>query len=262
MQNRIEENKSGIFRVILVILFIIAWELYGSSSVDISFYISYPSKIAEDFIIFARKGDLAVHTITTGSEAYLGLFYGTILGVTLGLLFSQFNLFGKTLVPIIYSLQSIPQLTLAPLYILWFGIGFLSKVVLSTTMVFFGLFFATYNGIKGIDQKLIESATVLGANTLQILIHIVIPSTMPGIMSGIRSGSRTCMVGAIVGEYIGASKGLGWMITYASSFFQISRVMSSIAILLIMGVVVDWIIGKVEKRALRWRPEVKLSIEV
>ena len=118
-----------------------------------------------------------------------------------------------------------------------------------------------YNGIKNIDQKLIESATVLGANTFQILIHIVIPCTMPGIISGMRSGSRTCMVGAIVGEYIGASKGLGWMITYASSFFQISRVMSSIAVLLIMGVFVDWIIGKVEERVLRWRPEIKLDIQ-
>ena len=262
MQNKIQEYKSGIIRTFLIIVFLISWELYGSSSDSISFYISYPSKIAEDLLIFAKEGDLAVHALTTAMEAYSGLVYGIILGVTLGLLFSQFKLFGKTLVPIIYSLQSIPQLTLAPLYILWFGIGFLSKVVLSTTMVFFTLFFSTYNGIKSIDQKLIESATVLGANTFQILTKIVIPCTMPGIMSGIRSGSRICMVGAIVGEYIGASKGLGWMITYASSFFQISRVMSSIAILLILGVLVDWIIGKIEKRVLMWRPEVRLSMEV
>lgn len=262
MQNKIVEYKSGIIRTILIILFLIAWELYGSSSDSISFYISYPSMIAEDFLLFIKEGDLSLHTFTTAMEAYSGLIYGTILGVGLGLLFSQFKLFGKTLVPIIYSFQSIPQLTLAPLYILWFGIGFLSKVVLSTTMVFFTLFFSTYNGIKSIDQKLIETATVLGANTFQILTKIVIPCIMPGIISGMRTGSRTCMVGAIVGEYIGASKGLGWMITYASSFFQISRVMSSIAILLIMGVLVDWIIGKIEERVLMWRPEVKLSMEV
>lgn len=261
MENKIEKHKSRIIRMILIIVFLIVWELYGSSSVEIAFYISYPSKIAEDFIMFATKGNLAVHAFTTAKEAYLGLIYGTILGVTLGLLFSQFKLFGNTLVPFIYSLQSIPQLTLAPLYILWFGIGLLSKVVLATTMVFFTLFFSTYNGIKNIDQKLIESATILGASTFQILIHIVIPCTMPGILSGIRSGSRICMVGAIVGEYIGASKGLGWMITYASSFFQMSRVISSIAILLIMGVSVDWIIGKIEESVLIWRPEVKLFIQ-
>ena len=190
----------------------------------------------------------------------MGLLYGIVLGVGFGVLFSQFKIIGKIFVPIISVVQGIPQLTLAPLYILWFGIGFTSKVVLSTLMVFFNVFFSTYNAIKNIDQRLIESATLLGANKKQILWHIVIPSSMPWIMSGVRIGASVCMIGAIIGEYIGASKGLGWMVTYASSFFQIERVMSCIFILMLIGLIVSWILEKVESHLLRWRAETNLAM--
>lgn len=137
-----------------------------------------------------------------------------------------------------------------------------SKIVLSSLMVFFNVFFSTYNAIKNIDQRLIESAALLGAGKTQILWHIVIPSSMPWIMSGVRIGSSVCMVGAIIGEYIGASKGLGWIVTYASSFFQIKRVMSCIFILMIIGLVVTWLFENLEHYLLRWRAETNLAMQM
>ncbi len=248
-------------RIGLIIIFIIFWEMTAKNNVKIAFYTSYPSEIFLDFLEFVKTADAWIHIGTTVQEAYLGLLYGTIFGIGLGVLFSQFQIFGKIFVPIISVVQGIPQLTLAPLYILWFGIGFTSKVVLASLMVFFNVFFSTYNAIKNIDQRLIESAALLGAGRYQILWHIVIPSSMPWIISGIRIGSSVCMVGAIIGEYIGASRGLGWMVTYASSFFQIKRVMTCIFILMLIGLFVTWLLEKLEWYLLRWRAETNLAMQ-
>lgn len=259
-----KKNSSVIalpIRAALIIAFLLFWEMIAKNNVKIAFYTSYPSEIFLDLIEFIQTPEAWGHIGTTVKEAYLGLFYGTVIGIGLGVLFSQFQIFGKVFVPIISVVQGIPQLTLAPLYILWFGIGFTSKVVLASLMVFFNVFFSTYNAIKNIDQRLIESAALLGAGKYQILWHIVIPTSMPWIMSGIRIGSSVCMVGAIIGEYIGASKGLGWMVTYASSFFQIKRVMACIFILMIIGLFVTWLLEKVECYVLRWRAETNLAMQ-
>lgn len=254
------DKNALIIRTILIICFVVFWELLAKNNTRVAFYTSYPSEILRDFIEFGGTGDLFRHVSITLTEAYLGLLYGSIIGILLGVLLSQFSTFGKILVPIISAIQGIPQLTLAPLYILWFGIGLKSKVFLAGLMVFFNVFFSTYNAIKNIDQKLIETATLLGATKIQILWNIVIPTSMPWIISGIRIGASVCMVGAIVGEYMGASGGLGWMVTYASSFFQIKRVMSCISVLLIIGLLLNSVLERIERYLLRWRSEIKLTI--
>ena len=239
---------------------ILCWELLARNNTRVAFYTSFPSEIVVDLIDFARSGELFRHVWITLREAYLGLLYGTVLGIFLGVFFSQFPLLGRIFAPVISAVQGIPQLTLAPLYILWFGIGLKSKVVLSSLMVFFNVFIATYNSIKNIDQKLIEAGTLLGGNRRQILWHIVLPASTPWILSGVRIGASVCMIGAIIGEYIGSSGGLGWMVTYASSFFQIKRVMSCISVLLIIGLVVSSLMGNLERYLLRWRSEINLKM--
>lgn len=260
-KNKNKQNRNAIFiQVILITCIVIFWEMFARNNIKVAFYTSYPSEIFLDLIEFARSGDLVRHVTITLQEAYLGLLYGSVIGITTGLLFNQFSMFGKIFAPIISALQGIPQLTLAPLYILWFGIGLKSKVILASLMVFFNVFIATYSAIKNIDQKLIESATLLGASKIQISWHIVIPASTPGILAGIRIGASICMVGAIIGEYIGSSGGLGWVVTYASSFFQIKRVMSCISILLVIGLLVSAILERTERYLLRWRSDVNLKM--
>ncbi len=262
MRTKLKNSRlaPSFIRFLFILALLLVWELIASNNVKIAFYTSYPSEILEDLVEFSASGDMWMHMTTTVNEAYSGLLYGTIAGVSLGVIFSQFKIFGKVFVPIISVLQSIPQLTLAPLYILWFGLGFMSKVVLAGLMVFFNVFFSTYNAIKNIDQHLIESATLLGASKLQILLHIVIPTSMPWIMTGVKIGANVCVVGAIIGEYIGASSGLGWMVTYATSFFQIKRVMACIFVLMIIGLIVSFILDLIENYLLRWRGETNLSM--
>lgn len=251
-----------LIRAVLVIAFIALWEVAARLRWYNPFFTSYPSQIFLDLIDFIKSGDLAFHTIITMREAFLGLFIGSVLGVVVGVLFGQHIALGKVFTPILSAINGIPQLTLAPVYVLWFGLGLTSKVFLASLMVFFAVFFSTYNAILNTEQKLIESAHILGANSVQTLIHVVLPYCMPWILSGIRAGVGACMVGAIIGEYMGASGGFGWMVTYATSYFMIKRVMSCIVILLVVGLFLNWVLNRIEGWALRWRADTKLSSSV
>lgn len=259
-----EDNNKYIvitIRILIIGAFILAWELSARARLYNPLFTSYPSEIFKDLIQFYTSGDLVKHTSVTLREAFTGLFYGTIFGVVIGLILGQFETLGKIILPIISAIHGIPQLTLAPVYILWFGLGLTSKIFLAALMVFFNVFFSTYAGVYNVEPKLIESAILLGAGKVQTLIHVVLPSSLPFIISGIRVGVGSSLVGAIIGEYIGASAGFGWMIAYASSFFNIARVMSCILILLVVGIFLNFSLDKIEKYLLRWRALTNLSLK-
>ena len=247
------------FALVLGLLFI--WEKYARSGNHETFNTSYPTEILRDLYQFFISGELAHHALITIKEALLGLLYGSFIGVFLGVIFSQFNLLGRVISPIISAIAGIPQLTLSPLYILWFGFGLTSKVILASLMVFFGVFAATYNSIKNLDQRWIEAANLLGANALQTLVKVVIPASTPWIISGIRGGIGACMVGAIMGEFMGASGGFGWMITFAASYFNIKRVLACILVLLMFNLILNWVLNRLEGYLLHWKQETRLSLK-
>lgn len=253
--------KLDIIRFLLIIIFLVIWELYGQSGKLNLYYTSMPSVILKDLYNFIVSGDLWLHSSVTLYEAALGLFYGSVVGIIVGIFLAQFKSLGIIFKPIIDAINGIPQLTLAPVYILWFGIGLTSKVFLAGLMVFFGVFFATYNAVLDIDKRLIDAASLLGANRIQTLRHIVIPTCIPWILMGVRSGVGSSLVGAIVGEYMGASAGFGWMIAYATSYFDIKRVMTCILILLFVGLFMNWALNKVENFAVKWRQSTEIILK-
>lgn len=258
------KNKQHLQALVLRILFVIAllllWEISVKTGKLREFYASCPSEIAKDLVEFYKSGELFKHASVTLQEAFIGLFYGSIIGIATGVLFGQFPFISKIFKPIVISIHSIPQLTLAPVYILWFGIGLQSKIFLAGLMAFFNVFFSTLGGIQSMEQKLIESANLLGASRFQTLVKIVLPTCMPWIIAGIRAGIGASLIGAIVGEYMGAAAGFGWMVSYATSYFNMKRVMSCIFILLIVGMVLNFSLDKVEKWLLKWRPQTSLNI--
>ncbi|WP_243141171.1 ABC transporter permease [Alkaliphilus pronyensis] len=131
--------------------------------------------------------------------------------------------------------------------------------MLSSLLVFYLVFFSTYADVKGVDNNLIASVKLMGDTKLQVLYKVTLPSCVPWILSGIRGGLGASLIGAIVGEYMGASAGLGWMISYATSFFKIQRVMSCIFILLLIGISFNFCLKVAEGWLLRWRPNASLN---
>lgn len=255
-------RNAFLIRTTLIIGLLVLWEAAARMEWYNTFFTSYPTEILEDLFDFVCSGDLWYHTAITFKEAFLGLLFGTLIGVAMGVLLGQFVTLGRIFTPILTAINGIPQLTLVPVYVLWFGIGLWSKVFLSGLMAFFCVFFSTYNAIRNTEQRLIESAHILGANSAQTLWHVVIPYCMPWILSGIRSAVGSCMVGAIIGEYMGASGGFGWMVTYATSYFMIRRVMSCIICLLIFGIVLNKMLDFAERKILRWKVDTKLRSDM
>lgn len=248
-----------VIRSLIIILFLALWEGAAKYKIYDSFFTSYPTEILNDLLLFISSGDLVYHAAITLSEAGLGLIIGTTLGMLLGILFADFKNLAEIINPIFSAINSIPQLALAPVYVLWFGLGLTSKVFLAGLMVFFNVFFPTYNAIRNTNQRLIESSQIVGANQAETMFYVIIPYCMPWIFSGIRAGIGSALVGSIIGEYMGAAGGFGWMISYATSYFMIERVMSCILILMIVGMSLNYLLDYIEIKVLHWREEVHFS---
>lgn len=263
-KSKLKWKKKGLpamTRYILLVGFLLWWELFARSGVYNTFYTSYPTEILADMYEFLISGELGYHAMITLNEAMLGLFFGVVVGVSLGVLFSQFRFLASVFTPFISAIAGIPQLTLSPLYVLWFGFGLKSKVILASMMVFFRMFSTTYNAIRNLDQHWIEAAHLLGASPIQTLVKVVIPASSPWILSGIRGGIGSCVLGAIMGEYLGAKGGFGWVITFAASYFNIKRVLGCVLLLMLFNRVLNRILDWLEKRLLHWRSDTQLTFK-
>lgn len=255
----IKKIKIAGIRTFVVIACLLLWEILSNLDVLDPFYTSQPSKIYTDMQKFYESGALVLHTGVTLRESLAGLLFGTIFGISTGFLLGEIEVLGSIFEPFITALYGIPKLALAPIFVLWFGLGMESKIILSSILVFYLVFFSTYAGIKSVDRNLVSSVRLMGGTRMQIVFKVVLPSCVPWILAGIRGGLGASLIGAIVGEYMGASAGLGWMIAYATSFFQVERVMSCIFILLVTGIVFNQCLKFTESRLLGWRAAVDLG---
>lgn len=259
MSNHTPRMKTDLIRIMVVALFIAGWELLVRYNMIDAFYVSQPSQIFDDLLQLFVTGEIYSHLTLTLQEAFLGLILGTTIGIVVGFILGKIELLAKVFEPIITALYGVPKLALAPIFILWFGLGIESKVFLSLLLVFYLVFFNTYGGIRNVDPNLIGAVRLMGASDHQILRKVVLPSCVPWILAGVRAGLGASLLGALVGEYIGASAGLGWMIQYATGTYQIDRVMSCIMILLVTGLLLNTGLKVLEKHLLKWRPIADLS---
>lgn len=156
--------------------------------------------------------------------------------------------------PYIVALNGIPRIALAPLFIIWFGIGPNSKVVLVVMVVSFLTFFSTFSGIKGVDVELQNLLRIMGATERQVLLKITIPATVPWILTGLKLSVPYALVGAVVGEFVAADKGLGYLINYNTSLFSTTGALGGILVLAAVVIVCNEALNRAESRLLRWRP--------
>ena len=176
-------------------------------------------------------GSIFGHLAITLYETFTGFFIGAICGIGLGFLLGQRETLAQIIDPYIVAFNGIPRIALAPLFIIWFGIGPTSKVVLVVIVVFFLTFFNTYAGIKGVDAELKNILRIMGATERQILMKVTVPAIVPWITTGLKISVPYAIVGAVVGEFIAASKGLGYLINYNTSLFSTTGALGGILVL-------------------------------
>jgi len=242
-------------RVILVFAVIfVAWEIISHCKIIDPFYISKPSAFLIDLWSMFQTGYIYKHIYATVYEMLLGLLTGVATGLIAGIILAYSKTAYDLIAPIFASINAMPRIAIAPLFILWFGIGVLSKIALIWTTVFFIVFYNVFFGIKNVNENFINAILVMGANKRQIIRFVILPSIISWLLASLRPSVAMALVGAIVGEMLASSEGLGWILIYATGLFYVTRVFSILMLLALIGVALDYSVRAMEKAFLKWRP--------
>jgi NitT/TauT family transport system permease protein len=239
-------------RFAIIAGFFILWEIASIKWIE-PFLISSPSRILTAMLAGFRSGDLVQHTWVTFEEIAIGFPIGMILGITLGYAFGRSRLLAEIFEPIIIALNGIPRTALAPLFIVWLGIGIWSKVGVVFLLTFFLNFFNTYAGMRQLDQEYVDLARLMGARGWKLSFRVILPAISPYVFTGIRTSIPFSVIGAIVGEFVAATEGVGFFIRQAAGLFRTADVFVGIIILMLMVIVMDKVAELIERRALRWQ---------
>ncbi len=244
---------------VLVIAFILAiWQVGSGRFLD-PFFFSAPSDIARAFVILFTREDALYHVRYTLIETMAGYGIGVAAGLLLAVLLTIREEVYQLLEPLILAVNGVPRVALAPLIIMWFGIGILPKIVVAALLVFFVVLLNTVAGIRTIDPWLIHVSRTLGGSRGEILRKIVFPAIAPYVITSLRMTVPMAVIGAIVGEFISSNRGLGFLINKASNAFDTALAFAAIILLLFFVMALNGLIGFVERRSLGWLSERKGS---
>ena len=241
-------------RVAIIGGFFLLWEIASGRWIE-PFLISSPGRIFTALIAGFRDGDLLQHTWVTFEEIAIGFPVGAISGIALGYAFGRSRLLADIFEPIIIALNGIPRTALAPLFIVWLGIGIWSKVGVVFLLTFFLNFFITYTGMRQMDQEYIDLARLMRVKGWKLTFKVIFPAISPYLFTGIRTSIPFAVIGAIVGEFVASTEGVGFFIRMSAGIFKTADVFVGIIILMIMVIVMDKIAEMIEKRALRWQTQ-------
>ncbi|MBO0874737.1 MAG: ABC transporter permease, partial [Pseudonocardia sp.] len=203
-RNRRRKVTIRLAQVALGVVLLALWELGAATGVLDPFFFSRPSAIVGKMIDWVADGGIFRHLRVTLVEALLALLIGTAAGLGVGFLLARVRALAEILDPYIKVLNSLPRVVLAPIFLLWFGLGIWSKVAFGFTLVFFIVFFNTYQGVREVNQVLVDNARMLGAREGQLIRHVFLPSALTWIFSSLHVSVGFAIVGAVVGEYLGA----------------------------------------------------------
>ncbi len=242
-------------RLCLACFFLGIWEYFSASKIIDPFFFSRPSEIALRVAHWFASGFLWSHLLTTLMETLLSFLIGGCLGMLLGFALGTMPLAATVLDPYIRIANALPRVVLAPIFLLWFGLGIWSKVALGVTVVFFIVFFNTFRGIREVDPLLIDNARMLGASRRQLAQHVLLPSALAWIFSSLHISVGMAIVAVVVGEYLGASRGIGYLIAQAEGVFDSTAMFAGMTILAFSVLLIGAAISRVERRLLRWKPE-------
>jgi NitT/TauT family transport system permease protein len=256
-QPNLTTNWRG-FLVLLPGLFtLVMWELAAWQWSTVARLVSQPTEIARGIVDVISTGTIWQHLNATLTEMAVGYAIGAVSGVAVGFLCGRIKLLGDILNPYITLFNGIPKVALAPVFVIWFGIGLMSKIAIILTMVFFVVFINTFAGLRSVNEDYVAIIRIMGASHWQVVREVFLPATLPFIIVGLRAGIPFSVIGAVVGEFIAATKGVGFFINYNQGTYDTNGIFVGVTILALLVVVLDWLLSLLERRLLKWRPEVE-----
>lgn len=244
-----------VWQVLLGVLLLAAWQTMASAGMLDKFFFSRPSDIAARVWQWLSTGSIWLHLLVTLEEAFLSFALGVSAGILFGFLLARTPFLSDLLNPYIRVLNALPRVVLAPIFLLWFGLGIWSKVALGVTVVFFIVFFNTYQGVKEVDPVVLNNARMLGASEPQLIRHVLVPSALTWIFSSLHISIGFAIIAVVVGEYLGASRGVGYLISQAEGVFDTTGVFAGMVVLSAVVLSVGLGVDRLERWLLRWKPE-------
>jgi NitT/TauT family transport system permease protein len=216
-------------------------------------FFSSPTEILGALTTQYEQGTLFSNVGITVMETLLGLIAGSLAGVAVGLVLPQMRTMSRVIEPFLMVLNGIPVIVIAPLFILWLGLGLPSKIGISVYIVFFAMFIPVYTASLRLEQPLVDALRVMGASKTQIFWNVVVPSAMPSVYTGLKIGSGLALIGAVIGEFVASRAGLGHMILYASGTLDTPTLYFGIIALAVFAAILSFAVDAMGPLLVHWR---------
>lgn len=229
------------------------WEALADKGYFNPLYMPAPSAVGVALFQLFVQGTIWPHIIATFSAALGGLAVGLVVGSLLGTAAALLPLLRELLEPVMISLNAVPRVVLAPLFVIWFGIGIGSKVALSFILVAVLIFFTVFTGIRQVDRRLVERVVTLGGGRAALLREVYVPSVVGWVLGNLKVAVGFAFTGAVVGEFVAATKGLGYLLSFAQSTYNSALMLALVLIIMVFVLAVFGLTGLLEGRLLRWR---------
>jgi NitT/TauT family transport system permease protein len=216
-------------------------------------YFSRPTLVAAKLVELLSGDAIYRHIAVTLTEIAVGYSLGAMFGLALGFVLGRSGFLSAVLQPYIMGLYSIPKIALAPVFIVWLGLGIASKIAVVFLASFFLVFFNTYSGLLSLNEELVRLARLMGASWPQAAVRVILPASAHQIFLGLKTAVPYAVIGAVIGEYIGSNEGLGYFILYASQTYDAPALFSGIIILVAIVFLANFVLNAIEAKVIRWR---------
>lgn len=259
-QRRLRRRRQLIvgLRIAVLIAVLGGWEIAARLKWIDPFFFSMPSLIAAQiqdwFVNGTSQGPLLLQVWVTLEETIAGFLIGSVAGIFCGIVLGRNKLLADVFGLYIQIANSIPRVVLGSVFVIALGLGMASKIALAVVMVFFVVFGNAFQGVREADRYLIANAQILGASRRQITTSVVIPSALSWILASLHVSFGFALVGAVVGEFLGSKQGIGLLISTAQGAFNASGVFAAMIVLAVVALAADFLLTRLEKRLLKWRP--------
>ncbi len=234
-------------------ILLLLWEAAGRYGLTNPLFVPSPSLIGSALYDLFADGRIWPHLDATFTAALGGLALGIVFGIALGVVAAMVPLFAELVEPVMTLLNAIPRVVLAPLFVIWLGIELASKVALAFILVAVVIFFTVYGGIRQVDRKLVERIITLGGTRWDLVRHVYLPSVAAWVLGNLKVADGFAFTGACVGEFVGASRGLGYLLSFAQSTYNAALMFALIFLIMVVVLIIFAAAGRLERFLLRWQ---------
>jgi NitT/TauT family transport system permease protein len=247
-------------RIVLFVVVVGLWQIGSNLNLFDPGILPSPYAIGAHLLKITLDGTLEFHAWITIQETVAGFLIGAIGGIVLGFAIGRYPTMAEVLDPFILAVYSVPKVALAPLFVVWFGIGIFMKIVLAAITVLFIVFFNTLAGVRNVDRDLVDAVWLMGAKPRDVLFKVLVPSAMSWALTGVRISIPYALIGAIIGELIASNRGIGYLISSAASGYDTAGVFAVLIVLTILAMLLNAIVDEIDRRLSKWKIDASVSI--